>query len=334
MSRRPPSVGSRNRTNNQYISSNANNNPVNIIICDGSNQFQITMSELGLNQNSSLLDLYKKIKDTPTITDHINTSCFNFHKIVGLQVNNAVSRCLNIEKYRYIVKIDNMYLSLFDNCVNDLDVNTIQFVIHKWVGNLLILLIQKKNFDLAQQVFNIYIVNPENPGYFYTKIESLLGEQLSLFYLATNGNSDKIDNNEDDYEKNNKGLLYPNGIQDKTYMLVLEYINEEKNETHIFPLSIYRIQDLKKIQEIIFNEQYQNVMNYYNRTGIMKKNTKTDFYVYQQEKTPGLVLQISLEIDRGINGGKTITKKKKVKFLKKRKTNVLKKRKTKKRIMK
>lgn len=52
--------------------------------------------------------------------------------------------------------------------------------------------------------------------------------------------------------------------------------------------------------------------------------------MYQQEKTPGLVLQISLEIDRGINGGKTITKKKKVKFLKKRKTNVLKKRKTKK----
>ena len=81
-------------------SSNENNNIVNIVICDGSNKLPITMSELGLNPESTLLDLREVIKTTPTITDRIKASCFNFHKIIWTEVNNLASRCLNKKKYK------------------------------------------------------------------------------------------------------------------------------------------------------------------------------------------------------------------------------------------
>ena len=148
--------------------------------------------------------------------------------------------------------------------------------------------------------------------------------------------------------------MYPIGLVYKSTVSVLKYTNTETNEEFIFPLFIYRIQDLKKIQEIIFTEQYQIALKAYNANMDRHvENTINDHhYVYaNKEKKPNLVIEVSLKISEPepvevqcettgsccIQGGKkrkTITKKKKVKFLKKRKTKVLKKRKTKKRIMK
>jgi hypothetical protein len=374
------------RQNTQSVTpSKPNNNLVKIFICDGSKEYRITMEELGLNEESTLLELHKMIKKTPTIADRIKPSPLNLHKFAELQVNSNASRAITVE---------NMYLNLLGTCQNDFDVDTTTFELHIWVRNLLVLLQRQAVFDVvqkgvvqqesgfvvAQKLFAQYL---ENEDAFDEEVlkawASYIGIDIKLidrlFKLAIK----KVPS----YETTNKGLMDPNGtnFNYKTIISVLKYtimeIDEDTYEdtkamNYIFPLFIYRILDLKKIQDFIFGKEYVKI----NRANNLNKDnyvpgTKTDLQMYDldygKNKIPNLVIEVSLEIiykknpvsepvpepetepeteevqckaarnciiSGGKNKGKTITKKKKVKILKKRKTKVLKKRKTKKRIMK
>jgi hypothetical protein len=365
--------------------SKPNNNLVKIFICDGSKEYRITMEELGLNEESTLLDLHKMIKKTPPIADRIKPSPLNFHKFAELQVNSNASKAITV---------DNMYLNLLGTCQNDFDVDTTTFEIHIWVRNLLVLLqrqagfdvVQKgivqrqSGFDVAEKLFGQYL---QNEDAFDEKVlkewASDNGIDIKLIDRLFNLAIKKVPS----YETTNKGLMDPNGINFnyKTIISVLKYTTMEIDEdtyedtetmNYIFPLFIYRILDLKKIQAIIFGKEYIKINRDNNRKiDNSVPGTKTDLQMYDlnygKNKIPNLVIEVSLEIiykknpvsepelepeleplpeevpcvpngfcsiSGGKNKRKTITKKKKVNFLKKRKTKVLKKRKTKKRIMK
>jgi len=355
------------RSTSKFV--NQNTEPVtvlnaNIAICNGSEKIPITTSELGLNEETTLFNLQKMMKNTSTVTDRIKASFFNFRKTIGLA---AV--------YKEELIVYNMYLNLFGNCENDFNVNTTAIEIEIWAGNLLILLIKQKKFKIAQEFFEHYLPNKIN--YTYQKLqiwaESSKDKDIPitfikpLFDLARNSQEDPK------YEKNNKGLMNPNhnNFNYNTNVSVLEYtgikINEftgqEEVKDYIFPLAIYRIKDLKKIQDIIFDVESDKVRDANNRDiNNSVPKTKTDLNEYNQFKRPNLVIQVRLKtigdiepkpepeleeeslpeevscvpngfciIAGGKNKRKTIKRKKVNKFaLKKRKTKVLKKRKTKK----
>ena len=223
-----------------------------------------------------------------------------------------------------------MYLDLFGNCNNDLDVNITSFKIHIWARNLLILLIQEQKFEIAQDFFVFYFESLNSFTYNilidWIRFKKFDMGFIRLYNLAINAERDPL------YETKYKklSLIDPHEFNNYMYIPVLKYttiqIDEETGQKiemdYNFPLVIYRIQDLKKIRAIIFEKEYYkiNYINSRNRDNHVP-GTKTDLQMYDENylenKKPNFVIQISLQTIRDTRGGKT--KKRKIKVLKKKK---------------